>query len=280
MTDAASATQVAETYYDSADADNFYRLIWGGEDIHIGLYAEGRTISDASRETVLVMANRVAALKRPGTKVLDIGAGYGGAARVLARHFEAEVTCLNLSEKENERNRQLTAAQELADRVQVRHGSFEAIPEADESFDVVWSQDAILHSGNREKVLSEVARVLKPGGDFIFTDPMQSDDLADPAALQPIYDRIHLTSLGSLAFYRQSLAALGFAERGVDLQTEQMRTHYARVGAELRQRRAEIAPEVSSGYIDRMLKGLQHWVDGAEAGLLVWGILHFEKQRP
>ena len=30
------AVQRAEAYYDSVDADAFYRRIWGGEDIHIG----------------------------------------------------------------------------------------------------------------------------------------------------------------------------------------------------------------------------------------------------
>ena len=33
-----SSSTVAATYYDSSDADRFYAEIWGGEDIHIGLY--------------------------------------------------------------------------------------------------------------------------------------------------------------------------------------------------------------------------------------------------
>ena len=34
------AATTAASYYDSTDADHFYADIWGGEDIHIGLYAE------------------------------------------------------------------------------------------------------------------------------------------------------------------------------------------------------------------------------------------------
>ena len=30
--------EITEIYYDSAAADNFYFNIWGGEDIHIGIY--------------------------------------------------------------------------------------------------------------------------------------------------------------------------------------------------------------------------------------------------
>lgn len=278
MTAKSSAvTKVAEDYYDSADADNFYALIWGGEDIHVGLYqTPGEDIRAASRRTVETMAARLKGLKK-GARVLDIGSGYGGAARVLAAKSGAHVTCLNLSEVENERNRKLTAEQGLSDLVTVVHGSFEAIPEADASFDIVWSQDAILHSGNREQVLREVARVLKPGGEFIFTDPMQADTIADPTALQPIYDRIHLNNLASIAFYRAQLAALGFEEVGVEPMLAQLGTHYARVREELAGRRDALRGQVSEGYIDRMLAGLGHWVTGAEKGLLAWGVLHFRK---
>lgn len=33
-----AAVAQAEAYYDSPDADSFYFTIWGGEDIHIGMY--------------------------------------------------------------------------------------------------------------------------------------------------------------------------------------------------------------------------------------------------
>ncbi|NWG46975.1 MAG: methyltransferase domain-containing protein [Alphaproteobacteria bacterium] len=279
MADGAAQARVAEDYYDSPDADTFYAAIWGGEDIHIGLYrSEGEPIAQASRRTVAEMARRL----EPGgldadTRVLDIGAGYGGAARYLARTYGACVSCLNLSEVENARNRALTGAEGLADKVAVRHGSFEDIPEPDAAFDIVWSQDAMLHSGNRRRVLAEVARVLRPGGRFIFTDPMQADDLADPGVLQPIYDRIHLSSLGSIAFYRAELGRLGFTELSVEPMPHELRTHYARVRAELARRRGELSGRISEAYIDRMLTGLQHWVDGADAGSLSWGILCFGK---
>ena len=272
----ASVTEIARDYYDSEDADNFYAAIWGGEDIHIGLYDGKRSIKEASRETVLHMARRLRSLK-PGARALDIGSGYGGAARVLARNFGAQVTCLNLSTVENDRNRALTAEQGLSELVDVKQGSFEDIPENDAHFDIVWSQDAILHAGDRGKVLDEVARVLKPDGEFIFTDPMQADALTDTTVLQPIYDRIHLTSLASFGFYQRELEQRGFHKVAIEDFTHQLRTHYSAVKAELTRQRALLEGEISPDYIDRMLVGLQHWVDGAEAGRLAWGVIHFEK---
>src|SRR5690606_40847312 len=100
MTSAARSTavEVAERYYDSSDADQFYAEIWGGEDIHIGLYeppGDG-SVREASRKTVERIAAELGELG-PDARVLDLGSGYGGTARSLARRFGCRVTCLNLS---------------------------------------------------------------------------------------------------------------------------------------------------------------------------------------
>ncbi|MEQ8700522.1 MAG: class I SAM-dependent methyltransferase [Bauldia litoralis] len=275
-TTAAAVAEVAERYYDSEDADQFYLNIWGGEDIHIGLYqGEGDQIAQASRRTVEKMAHQIEGLGAD-SRALDIGSGYGGSARYLARTFGCEVVCLNISETENARNRNRNEEQGLSGKIEVRHGSFEDIPAADASFDVVWSQDAILHSGNRDKVVQEVARVLKPGGQFIFTDPMQADDCPD-GVLQPVYDRIHLSSLGSIGFYREAAGRNGLTEVSVEPLTGQLRNHYHRVREELLARYDEMTGKSSRDYVDRMLTGLQNWVDAADKGYLAWGILHFRK---
>ncbi|MFW5927540.1 MAG: methyltransferase domain-containing protein, partial [Wenzhouxiangella sp.] len=184
---------------------------------------------------------------------------------------------LNLSEVENERNREKNREQGLADRIEVVEGDFTSLPYEDESFDVVWSQDAILHSGDREKVCSEAARVLKPGGKLIFTDPMQVDD-APAGELQPIYDRIHLQSLASPGFYRRTLGELGLAEERFEEHADQLPRHYARVREELIANEQALKERgVSSDYIERMKKGLQHWIDGGRKGYLTWGIFLFTK---
>ncbi|WP_296643417.1 methyltransferase domain-containing protein [Roseinatronobacter sp.] len=271
-----TAAQTAKDYYDSEDADAFYAAIWGGEDIHVGLYeSEDEDIAKASARTVRHMASKLDL--KPGAKVIDIGSGYGGAARYLARETGAHITCLNVSEKENARNRRMTAEQGLEGRIEIVHGVFEDIPFPDNSFDVVWSQEAILHSGDRDRVLKEVARVLKPGGDFIFTDPMQATTSDDTSEYQPIYDRIHLSDMESIEFYKTTLEDLGFETVEIEDLTHQLRNHYARVRDELKSRRHALEDKISPDYTDRMLNGLQHWVDGADAGQLSWGVLHFRK---
>ncbi|MCB1201866.1 MAG: class I SAM-dependent methyltransferase, partial [Leptospiraceae bacterium] len=190
-----SVVAITREYYNSSDADEFYFRIWGGEDIHVGIYlTENEPIAAASRRSVETMTKQLNI--SAASRVLDLGSGYGGAARYLAEKFKCKIVCLNLSETENERNRELNKIMNLNDFIEVVDADFSEIPYSQDSFDIVWSEDAILHSPKKEKVFQEVARILKPGGDFIFTDPMQADNV--PAGvLQPVLDRIHLQSMGS-----------------------------------------------------------------------------------
>ncbi len=271
-----SVVKTAQDYYNSDDADNFYYHVWGGEDIHIGIYENAdEDISSASTRTIETMAAEIAG-KSADTRIIDIGAGYGGAARWLASQYGCHVTCLNLSEAQNDRNRAMTAEQGLLQVIDVVDGSFEDIPTAGGLFDLAWSQDAILHSGHRERVLDEVDRVLKPGGEFIFTDPMQADD-CPAGVLQPVLERIHLDSLGSFAFYRQQAQRLGWEEVSVTDLTPQLVNHYTRVRQVLATKRDDLAGKVSDDYMDRMILGLKHWIDAGDNGYLSWGILHFRK---
>ena len=277
MSDGTGVIERTETYYDSSEADAFYSHVWGGEDIHIGLY-EGPddSIFAASARTVAAMASRLNLDDE--THVLDLGAGYGGAARSIASMYGCKVDCLNISEVQNDYNRKRCKEVGLEDKIEVVHGNFESIPGPDDHYDVVWSQDAILHSGARARVLAEIARVLKPGGQLIFTDPMQADD-CPPDVLQPVLDRIHLDSLGSLQFYRKELEALGFEELGWIDHSHQLRNHYARVRKELDDRRDEMLEISGPDYVARMREGLGHWVDAADNGYLKWGILHFRLKK-
>jgi ubiquinone/menaquinone biosynthesis C-methylase UbiE len=265
----------AETYYDSTDADRFYETVWGGEDIHIGLYDNTDLIREASRKTVKAM---VAQLLNLGTssRVIDLGAGYGGSARFMAKNIGCKVTCINISEVQNARNREFNKTDGLEKLITVKHGSFENIPEKDKSFDVVWSQDSFLHSNQRDTVLAEIVRVTAPSGELIFTDPMQAD-VCPEGVLQPVYDRLDLETMGSFAYYRHGLSKLGFEEVCSTELTDQLRTHYANVRKELLNRYDELVSSISPEYMDKMIEGLDNWVRAADQGYLSWGILHFRK---
>jgi len=272
----ATVVDTARSYYDSPDADNFYHSIWGGEDIHIGIYnSETEPIADASHRTVEAMLARLEG--RPETsRVLDLGAGYGGSARELAKARNWQVTCLNLSAVQNERNREKNRERDLEAKIDVYDGNFEEIPFADESYDIVWSQDSFLHSGERLKIFEEVNRVLRPGGDFVFTDPMQASGVSREE-LAPVLARIHLDSMGSFEVYAEYASKFGWETVEQADMTECLVAHYSRVRSELDTLADAASINVSPEYVARMKEGLGHWVDAGRSGRLRWGIQHFRK---
>lgn len=264
---------VARGYYNSSDAETFYSTIWGGEDIHVGLYeSREEPIKAASHRTVETLAARLPRLGA-GQRMLDLGSGYCGASRFLAKRFGVGIDAVNVSDVENERARRLNAEAELADLITVHDGVFESLPVGDGGHAAAWSQDAILHSSDRPAVFREVARALQPGGVFVFSDPMQADDCPE-GVLDPILARIHLSSLGSVAAYRAHAEEAGLHVEAFEDHTAQLVNHYAAVRRETDARRGELLEAgISPGYIDRMLVGLGHWVEGGENGHLAWGFL-------
>jgi sarcosine/dimethylglycine N-methyltransferase len=103
---------------------------------------------------------------------------------------------------------------------------------------------------------------------------MQSENCPD-GVLQPILDRIQLSTLGSFSFYRDELSARNFEETKTEDLTDQLRMHYWRVGQALKDRYDEAVTLSGQTYVDNMIKGLQRWVDGADRGYLAWGIMDY-----
>ena len=126
---------------DLAELDEFHAL---GRAASVALAAEAEITRDSN--------------------VLDIGAGIGGPARLLASRYGARVTALDATARFCRANAALCAATGLADRVQVVHGDALALPFAKDSFDVVWSQALLQNVADKPRLLGEAWRVLRPGG--------------------------------------------------------------------------------------------------------------------
>ncbi|MFF4219664.1 MULTISPECIES: SAM-dependent methyltransferase [Streptomyces] len=266
--------EATRDYYDSRDVDAFYDAVWGGEDIHTGIYAHpGEAVADASRRTVDRVADRLAHRLGPDRAVLDLGSGYGGTARRLAGRFGCRVVALNLSAAQNERHRAVNAARGLDGLIDVVTGSFHDIPCPDGSFDAVCSLEAFCHSGDRPRVLSEAVRVLKPGGALAFTDIMAAEDVA-AEALRPAVSRLGVDALATVPFYRGRLAELGLTGTGFDDHSGQLVTHYDRLTAETAARTAELGDRIGAAYLAHLNENLPVWADAARRGLLRWGVLH------
>ncbi|MFI1796943.1 SAM-dependent methyltransferase [Streptomyces sp. NPDC020379] len=268
---------VARTYYDTSDVDGFYAQAWGGENIHVGIYDNAHeAVAVAARRTVERMAAKTAGALGSGSTVLDMGSGYGGAARQLAETYGCRVTALNISEVQNRRNHELNLARGLDGLIDVVTGSFHDVPAPDGSFDVVWSQDALCHSGDRPTALREAVRVLRPGGQLVFTDFMAAVD-APAEELRPLTERLAIEEFATLGFYQDQLRELPLADVTFEDLSDHLQTHYDRLTEQVLSPSPTLAASVNATYLDGLRRSLPQVAAACRKGLIVWGIFHAKR---
>ena len=104
------------------------------------------------------------------THVLDLCCGLGGPARYLAYHYGCRVTGVDMNTDRLAGAVRLTERTKLQDRVLFHHANALQTGLADETFDVIVSQEAFCHIPNKKTLITECVRLLKPGGRIVYTD--------------------------------------------------------------------------------------------------------------
>jgi len=130
---------------------------------------EFHTRGRAATREVAEMANLKAS-----DLVLDVGCGLGGTARYLSEHYKCHVKGIDLTEAYISAGTKLTALAKLSDRVELHYGSALDLPHENEQFDIVWTQHVQMNIVDKRRFYSEIARVLRPGGRFMFHDVFRS----------------------------------------------------------------------------------------------------------
>lgn len=140
--------------------------------------------------------------------VLDVCCGMGGPARYLAHRYGCRVTGIDLAESRIEGARRLTSMTGLDERVEFHNGNALEMPFADASFDVVISQEAFCHIPNKDRLIAQCARVLKPGGRMAFTDILTTDGTGQDS-LGRLEREMAFRELGSTQTYRRAFERAG-----------------------------------------------------------------------
>jgi SAM-dependent methyltransferase len=192
----------------------------GGDVITGGLYdaLEAASIPEAALLASLGCGNPTAlAALNPGEVVLDLGSGGGidvllSAKRVgptgFAYGLDMTDEMLALAEKNK--------AEEGAKNMTFLKGHIEEIPLPDNAVDVIISNCVINLSGDKDAVLREAFRVLKPGGRFAVSDVVVDGDL--PAAVRADMEAYVGCVAGALekSDYLARLARAGFVDASIE----------------------------------------------------------------
>ncbi len=203
----AHPTQGVARHYDSLDG--IYRSVWG-EHVHHGYWVTGLESPErAVEQLVEVVAD--AARVGEGTRVCDVGCGYGATSRALVSGRGARVTGLTVSGAQQ----RFAQARSPSGNPRILLGDWLANDLSDEGFDAVIAIESISHMRDRARVFSECHRVLVPGGRLVVLDwlaPARPQAWQRRWLLEPICREGHLPGLDSLGDYGELLRGTGFVD--------------------------------------------------------------------
>ena len=266
--DIASTVASTREYYDGP-ADEIYRLIWG-DNLHLGVQCNPNCPHPEAMEHTNEIMSGLADLG-PAINVLDLGCGYGSTARYLARTHGCKVTGINISEKELELARLRAAEAGLEHLLSFEQGDFHSLLYENESFDVVWSQEAFLHGADKSLIISEARRVLKSGGTLIFTDIVVRSETPSIRSREDLRQD-QVSEMWDSEDYRRCLADLGFHVGHEGDWSEHVARSYSWVRDSVIEHREELLARTDAVTIDRTLDGLGFWVEAANDGKIGWSL--------
>ena len=228
-------------------ADPVSSNLYSTEETH-GLPRESVSIS-------LGCGNPTAAIElAPGQTVLDLGSGGGLDAFLSARRVGAtgKVYGLDMTDemlalaRENQRKARVQ-------NVEFLKGTIESIPLPDASVDVIISNCVINLSSDKDAVLKEAFRVLKPGGRFAVSDVVIRGEL--PAEVRRSMELWCGCVAGALRDldYVEKLDAAGFEQIEVDpwrvYRIEDARAFLAQSGLDVDRLAGQVDGQVTSSFV-------------------------------
>jgi 2-polyprenyl-3-methyl-5-hydroxy-6-metoxy-1,4-benzoquinol methylase len=254
--------------------DWLYEGLW---DVHGDAYAElDRTLGPRSGEALYEAAANLGAGR--GWRVLDAGCGRGHHSIELSRRFGCHVLGIDAV-----RGPMAEAARQAPIFAQAR---MEAVPVRDQSFDLVWCRDMLVHVPAMDRAVAECARVLKPGGHMLVWATIATG-LMEPAEAARVYAALAISGANTeLPRLRRSFQNAGLrivAEK--NLTSELIEFYEERDGrasrelmriARMRRRRAALIAQWGQARYETVL-ALYHWIVYHLLGKLETVLFHLQK---
>lgn len=241
--------------------------IWG-EHLHMGLFERpGEPFDAATTRATATMAADVGF--RPRQHVIEVACGIGGTARHLARTHGVSVEATNVSEMQLERGRDLTERAGLAHLVRFSFADYHDLPFERAAFDVWWCQEAMLYSPDKERVLAEARRVVRPGGRLVLSDLLFHASMPF-SEREPFMERQGARHFWTIEQYDTLLERMGLRVLVRRDWSDNVLPTYESVTARFAARREEFAAVAGEREVDAVIARLTMQRDAARLGRLGW----------
>lgn len=154
---------------------------------------------------------------KPSQKVLDVGCGIGGGDFYMSENFDAEVVGIDLSINMISFALERAIGLKCAVEFEVADCTKKTYP--DDTFDVIYSRDTILHIQDKPALFKSFYKWLKPGGKVLISDYCKKAGQPSPEFAQYIKQRGY--DLHDVQEYGQMLRDAGFDEVIAEDRTDQ-----------------------------------------------------------
>lgn len=145
-------------------------------------------------------------------KILDIGCGSGGITVSLIDDYGAQkVIGVDVEKDVVKVARDRVSKNGLKDKIDILLIDKSSLPFNKDTFDMVFSKDSFVHIPDKERIFTQVFKVLKPGGVFVFSDWLISHD-HKPSKEMEYYLKLEDLGFGmaSPLVYSKALKKSGF----------------------------------------------------------------------
>lgn len=158
--------KIANHYYDLAT--DFYEYGWGSS-FHFAYPFKQESYSHAITRLEYFLSASLGA--RKDNLLLDLGCGIGGPMRAIAQFSGAKIIGINNNEHQIAKGIHYNKIADLEGQCSFSKTNFmERLPFPDNTFDGVYSLEALCYAPDKVKVYQEILRVLKPKAYIAATD--------------------------------------------------------------------------------------------------------------
>lgn len=285
-------------YYANDEHKDFYKKLWGGESIHIGIYNSyklncsneeissetteitpnviknaGQRKSELMYRVMKMYLNDYHSISSFNIRVADLGSGYGGTARYIYNRFnwgekskEVSINCYDLSME----NCFVNMKKNIHDNfdISVYNRSFCDTGASKSNYNLIISEDAFIHLSDKTPIFEEINRILCGNGYLIFSDIVLTDT-ADLTNIDEVYKRINITKMENISSYKKLVENNGFTFCNFIPYKEDMITHYKNLATLVRK----------ENYTNKnILDGINNWIKHTENNNITVGIFVFRKK--
>lgn len=271
---------VNKDYFNSKDLDVFYQRV-STEHTHCGIFEHPEEdVKIAKKRTTEHMASLLPF--QSGTRLVDLGSGYGGAARLMAEKYGCHISCINLSEQQNAENIRRNEQAGLEHLIDVYIGNYGELTFPDSSFDLAWAQDSFFYSDRQLQAFREAHRVLKPKGEFLFCTYFFNKEHLSPEEKIKVEEwytgkGIHKVYFVHVDEFRSVASEIGMQEVQVLDLSENIVINYRQLLKKMERLQIE-EKLLSEAFFEKKKQRLEDCIKFGESGLAQWGILHFRKK--